>query len=78
MAKKVKTITTTIRLESDLRSVLEAIASREARSLSGQMILFLRQASKQYLSENGYKYFPDIDEIGTEEEYAEYRADISC
>ena len=64
--------TTTIRMNSDLRVMLESIAARESRSLSGQMIHFLSVACEQYLSENGFSFFPDVQEVGTEEEYRDY------
>lgn len=76
MPKQVETVTTTFRLEKELRSVLEAIAAREERSLSGQVILFLKQSVRAYMSENGLDYYPDMQEVATEEEYAEYMMEL--
>lgn len=76
MVKKIETVNTTIRLDADLRALLEAIAGREQRSLSGQITQFLRLAAKTFLDDNDLKYYPDIEEVGTEEEYAEYLANL--
>jgi hypothetical protein len=72
--KTVDTISTTIRLDSELRSVLESIASRELRTLTSQMTLFLREASDLYMQENCLSYRPDVQEVATDEEYSEYKA----
>ncbi|MDR1020854.1 MAG: hypothetical protein LBL73_08855 [Synergistaceae bacterium] len=77
-SKKTKdTVTTTIRLETNLRAMLESIAARENRSLTGQMTQFLAASCEQYMSENELSYHPDIQEVGTDAEYAEYMADLS-
>lgn len=74
MAKKTETTTTTIRLNSKLREALETIAAREQRSLSGQITLFLRKATEEYLAENNMTYFEDIQAYGTPFDYAGYLA----
>jgi hypothetical protein len=67
--KPEETITTTIRMNIDLRYMLESIAARENRSLSGQMVHFLFDACTRYMNERDLKYYADIHEVGTQEDH---------
>jgi predicted transcriptional regulator len=69
---KCQTITTTIRLESDLRDMLEHIAAREYRSLTNQMTLFLRDACDSYMEIHDLRRYRDVDAFMTSEEHADY------
>jgi hypothetical protein len=66
------TITTTIRMNVDLRYMLESIAGRENRSLSGQMIHFLSDACTRYMNERDLEYYADVHEVGTQEDYGDF------
>ena len=69
---KADTTTTTIRLDTRLRELLEVIAAREERSLTQQMTLFLRTAAQAYADEHRLLYYDDIGTWGTPGDYYGY------
>lgn len=74
MPKKTRadTTTTTIRLDTKLRKLLETIAARELRSLSQQMTVFLKSAAEDYVAQCRLAYYEDIDEWCTPEDHRDY------
>ncbi len=46
----------TLRLDTDIRAQLEAIAECEYRTLANQINAFLRQSIKQYLEKNHLEF----------------------
>ena len=46
----------TVRLEPEMRSMLEAIAEHELRTLANQIYVFMRQSVDRYLESNQVKF----------------------
>lgn len=46
----------TVRLEPEMRSMLEAIAEHELRTLANQIYVFMRQSIDRYLEVNQVKF----------------------
>lgn len=64
------------KLNPDLCTIIEQIAGRESRTTQEQMELFLREAAESFMEENCLVYRADIEDVGTDEEYADYKADL--
>ena len=65
------TTTTSIRMDSELRIMLEAIAERELRTLTNQMTLFLREACEEYMDYHSINFDPHNGVLVDAEDYDE-------
>lgn len=64
----------TIRLDDEMREIIQLIADREIRPLANQMLYFLSQGVNEYLNEHQLRYYPEENSLLTDSEYRQKQA----